>query len=363
MQSIAVRPAAAGQGGELSALLREGRVLAGEVLRSMSGGGVLIGIGRHRVPAHTDVRLDPGQRFLFQVERSAGRILLRVLGDDSGGEAPFLRLLRAVIGQDRPVGELLQELLVRARAEQARPGAGPEQLGRLLADVEGHLFRAGAGGEELRALLQSLGGRYEAALLTAALRGGAPGELLAALTRDLKGQLLAALRDLPEGPLREAVARALAGIEAEQLLNLARAHSGDPQVWSFPLADADGWTTAHLLIPPREEPDERRRGESDAEPDAETQRFVLGVSFSRMGPVRADLLLSPDALRVRLTVTRAELAERIERDLPALIERLGDGRRAVHVVAALGTSDDAAVSVNPVDIGLLHDHRMMDVSG
>ena len=359
---IAVRPAGGTQGTELSSLLRDGRVLAGEVLQSMADGGVLLGIGRQRVPAQTHLRLDPGQHFLFQVQETADQVLLRILSAPSGEDSDFLRFLRAVIGQDRPLGELLGDLAARVRAELERPGAELEALRRLLGQLDAHALRPGDGAAELRGLLAAAGGRYEAALLAAAL-GGRAGEWAARLGQNLKSQLLRALADLPEGPVKEAVARALAGIEAEQLLNLARAHSGEAQVLSFPLHDAGGWATAHLLLaPPRRREEEGGDGEA-AEGDEEQQRFVLGVELSALGPVRADLMLSDEALTLRLLVTRPEVAERLRADLPELVRRLGDGRRSVRVVTALGTPEEATVTAGPADVALLRQHRIMDVRG
>ncbi|HVS19689.1 MAG TPA: hypothetical protein VMT18_13880, partial [Planctomycetota bacterium] len=99
--------------GDVSAVLREGRVLSGEVLQSFGGGSLLIGIGPHRVPAESQVELRPGERFLFQVEGQGAETTLRVLGEAGGGEPELLRALRAVLGQDQPLGRLIDELAAR----------------------------------------------------------------------------------------------------------------------------------------------------------------------------------------------------------------------------------------------------------
>jgi hypothetical protein len=355
--AIAIRPVSGGAPIELADLLRDGRVLAGEVLQSLADGSVVIGIGRHKVPADTHLRLDPGQHFLFQVAAAGEQVVLRVLGPGGGEDGDFWRFLRQVIGEDRPLGELLHELATRVRAELERPGHALDALSRLLASLE-HAATLPQGGADLGSLLLRSGQGYEAALLAAAVRGVSP-ELLDELGRHLKGELLRALADLPDGPLKEAVARALAGIEAEQLLNLARAHSGEAQVLSLPLPDADGWTTARLCIPARRE---RRQGAAEEEEDA-PQRLVLGVSFSRTGPLRVDLIATREALAVRILAQRPELVERLRADSAGLAVQLGRGGRTVRLSVGAGTAEEVAVGSRLFDIALLCDHHVMDVSG
>ena len=366
-QPIAARAPGAPVGPlELSALLRDGRVLAGEVLQTMTG-GVLLGIGRQRVPAQTNLQLEPGHHFLFQVEHAAEGILLRILGQGGGEESDLLRLLRQVIGEDRPIGELLAEIAARVRSSLAKPGGDPGALRALLDALDGHVFRPGgpgahgADGAALRDLLGRAGLRYEALLLAAAARGAAPA-LLTALARDLKGELLRHWLDLPEGALRDAVGRALAGLEAEQLLNLVRRQTGEPQVFGFPLPDGEGWTTAKLLVHPRRD---REGGEGQDEDGADSgvHRLVLGVSFSRTGPVRADLVLTDRTLSARLTVTDAAVAERVRRDLRPLAESVSDGRRRVRLSVGLGTREDVEVGARPLDLQVFRDHPLMDVHG
>ncbi|MCZ6597598.1 MAG: hypothetical protein O7B99_08170 [Planctomycetota bacterium] len=356
---IAIRPSAAALHPELATLLRDGRVLAGEVLKTLGHGTFLIGIGRSRVPAQTNLRLEPGHHFLFQVELSESTTILRILGAGAEGESELLRLLRSVIGEERPIGQLLEGIAARIRAELAKPGANTDELGRLLAKLEAHVLQPGADGAELRALLERAGFRYEAALLEAA-RAGLNRDLFAELGRNLKGELLKALANLPEGVLRDAIARALAGLEAEQLLNLARQQAGEPLLFALPFPDGAGWTTAHLLVRPRYEGEAEENGEPD---DDGAQRLVLGVSFSRTGPVRVDLILGDGALTARILVTRQEVANRVSRDLHELTERLGDGSRRVRISVRVGTPEEVAVGSRPLDVRFLHEHRLMDVEG
>src|SRR5262245_66532476 len=76
-----IRTTAAAQEGDLSAVLRQGRVLVGEVLQASPGGELLLAIGRYRVPAQSDVRLEAGEHLLLRVAASDDGIELLVLGD------------------------------------------------------------------------------------------------------------------------------------------------------------------------------------------------------------------------------------------------------------------------------------------
>jgi hypothetical protein len=97
-ESRAVRPVLA-LDSSLTAVLREGRVVAGEVIQSMDGHSVLIGVGRHRVPADAQVDLQPGDRFLARVERSGEEIVLKLLGGSGAPESRLALALRQVVGR------------------------------------------------------------------------------------------------------------------------------------------------------------------------------------------------------------------------------------------------------------------------
>jgi hypothetical protein len=74
-QAVVLRPT--GTGDELARVLQRGQVVAGEVLQNTDG-SVLLAIGRHRITAQSQVRLEPGQRFLFEVVESSEGIALRI---------------------------------------------------------------------------------------------------------------------------------------------------------------------------------------------------------------------------------------------------------------------------------------------
>lgn len=470
---------------DLSALLQDGRVLAGQVLESFGGGSILIGVGRHRVPAESQVELALGERFLFQVEaQKGGQLLLHLLGA-APSEPDLIRALRSAVGEDRPVAQLLSDLAARLRALADAGGPDASRAKLLLQELSGHVFRPGSGGEELGTLLARSGLRYEASLAAASqealgARAGAPsvslrglaslwaqtlaaehgsgeaalGELqgilvsslqgavltnaagdvptlevalrrlaaalrshadglpaggtrstieaalpgltlaqlagqrelgllarllgldagidprqlaqwtaqatLAELEHDLKALLLRARGTLSEGTPAEALARALTGLEAEQLLNLARRESHDAWHWSFPVPDEDGWRTAHLFYRVGHD----REGAGGSEHDGpHPHRFVLGIEMSRLGPIRAELLLQDDMLGVRVLVTRPEVAARLRTDLAELRDRIAMGDRRVHIAVVEGTEREASIEPLVSDIRYLREHPLLDLSG
>ncbi len=349
---LQLRPQASSLSSEISAVLRNGRIVAAEVLRVGADGTVLLAIGRQRVPAESQVALDPGERFLLRAEQSSAGVVLRILGTDAPDGSDLLRALRRVVGQDQPLGELFSKL-----AHEVRSRATEREGSTLLGALTRHGFAAEGGSARLLALLARSAIRYEAAL-AAALRGPMTEAVLERLRSNLKGELLRALERHSAGPLRESIERALGAIEAEQLLNLARDRAGEPYVWSLPVPDLDGWTTARFLFRARREGDEQKEGEAAA-PD----RLVLGVRFSRLGPIRIELTLDRDVILARILVARPELLERLRTDFEDLSQRMGGGRRKVHLFLRVVDEREVDLESERLDIRFLEEERLMDVLG
>lgn len=465
--------------GDVGAVLREGRVLSGEVLQSFGGGSLLIGIGSHRVPADSQVELRPGDRFLFQVEGQGEQTVLRVLGDGEDGEPDLLRALRSVLGQDRPLGQVFEELaaqlrdlggadeLVRAllgsrwsgasvpdelagaltggglalearlglaaalalppgeanvlggelaswiasalaagSGEGAPPsaqgvlellaqalarvlGAGVEPasreaaFGRWLAaqyapggeraalDL-GQLLAAALGGiedERMRERLLSglarlrpgrLGAGLEALALRRLLGLGAPPRGLrdeaarhftAAASGDLKADLLAAAERTADLEPRAALERALAGLEAEQLLNVARRGAGEALHWSLPLVDGERSATAHLLV------------DSHTTAGGERSwRVGLALDLSGTGPLRADLVARPGTLLLAISVEREATHAEFAAGLDELRGALAGAGASVSLSLRRVPPDSLPAPERLADVGFLREHHLMDLS-
>jgi len=346
---------------ELSSLLRDGRVLRAEVVSPQTDGTLLLSIARHMVPAESDLRLDPGAQLLVRVEEGRDGLVLQILAPPTESEEALVGALRARVGRQAPLGELLGEL---ARILTTPRGAGTDGQGAPAWSVPLAALLRGPepGGEGLRGWLAALGLGHEAGV--GALATERPGRSRLEEPRgSLKGLLLAAEADLGRGPeshegLRQAIARALTGLETEQLLHLARERGSDPAVLAFPVPDGEGWATARLRVPPRA----RDQGSGGAPSDG-IGRVTLGVELSRLGPVRVDLVLGPSVLSARFLVTSEEVARSLRERLDELDARLGGGARRVDVRVRVGTPLEARRGFSPGDIRYLQDHPLMDVSG
>jgi len=485
-----IRPVGALQG-DLSAALREGRVLTGQVLERSAGGTLMLGIGGQRVPANGGPELETGERFLARVVRHGGELALRIMPTGAvGDEMALLRAVRGLLGEERPLGARLGDLASALRAELAQtaaPDAKEEaRLAHLLARVEAQVLEQGADGESLRRLLTAGGLSYEATLAAAAaelgadsfpaalralfdqlmtllrglgletetgtlalvtrtleaalrslggermsgaldpaslaalgerlrvallanLRGAGPagarvaamleggsgwprgsegallrvlvqipglvgrsplalslGEAaLAGLGRGLRGALLLHLLEEGGGALRELASRTLGSMDLEQLMNAARREAGEARHHSLVVPDGDRWTTAELFFLRRDgggggEGQDESEGEDGAE---DSFHVVVGVDFSRLGPIRADLLVRRDRLAVRLRVTRPEVAQHLRRAASILTENLAVGGHEVLLSVVDARPEEVDVERMAHDIRFLREHSMMDVRG
>ena len=344
------------QRAEFDALLQKGRILAG-VVSEVTPTSALIKVGPYTLTSSAFAGLDVGQKLLLQAtgEQTQAGALLTVL-KDSGAQVPgLLHALRSVVGADRPVGELLQQLGRKLAALTGREAATTSSLvGRLAS----HVFQPGQSGQQLMQLLLQGGLNFEALLQKAAGRGVTPADVQSLLL-DLKAELLSQLEQLDDGPARKAVARALAGLEAEQLLNVARHEAGEPLHFSFPVPDAGDWTTAHLLWTERREGD-REGAEEESEEDA--QRISVGINFSRTGPVRVDAWLRPDSLNLKIMLEREDVAEILRGQLEPLAGALEKIGRPVQIIVGVASAADVDIESHTMDISYLRDHHLMDLS-
>ncbi len=338
--------------GDLAALFQEGRVLAGEVLQRGDGSSVLIGIGRHQVAAEAQVRLQVGQRFMLLVQHEGGQPVLRILAPQAAETSQLLQALRNLALDTSGVGKLLGRLL------GALPAAPGDEAARVREQLTGHAFRPGLSGAGLASLLQRSGLFYETLLARAFGGGKTAGQAVVAAeaSGDLKGLLLRLLMDSSAGPAREGVERLLAGLELEQLVNLARRQSGEGFHWSLPVADGSAWATVDLMV--REE---QEAGSEDQESAA--TRITVGVSFSGLGPVRADLLLNDKELTVRLAASRGTTLRALSERREELVQILARSGLAVRLALVPGSEGEVDLARETLDVSLLRDNHLVDVRG
>ncbi|MCY3003905.1 MAG: hypothetical protein NTV21_19085, partial [Planctomycetota bacterium] len=168
----------AGVSSDLANVLRQGRVVSGEVLGSFEGGHLLVGVGQHKVTAcsaSTSSELRPGSRYLFEIVDGEGEYRLRALAGQGGDDGALLRTLRAALGAEQPIGALLEALSAEVERDtvgSARHRAAREKLRR---DVLAQLYRPLEGADVLAARLRHGGQSTEAQWLRLAFRTSATG--------------------------------------------------------------------------------------------------------------------------------------------------------------------------------------------
>ncbi len=184
--------------------------------------------------------------------------------------------------------------------------------------------------------------------------GQAREKLIGALRADWKGRLLAALSSGHHAEEKELIGRVLDSLEQEQAKNLARSEQADGRLWSLALRDGADLTTLKIF----------RRDEGAQAEDSEEQssRFSLGVEFSMLGPIRADLKLDPESLTIRVTAsepTTVKLLHEGHELLRSLLERSG---RAVSLTVVEGSAEQASIEGLEGEISFLAEQHLLDVA-
>ena len=183
---------------------------------------------------------------------------------------------------------------------------------------------------------------------------------------DLKQWLLSALEKgqdglEPSGRPTHALRGALAALEAEQFVALARSQAGEGQCLAFALRDGSRFADAHLV---HRRLDDSEGDERSAERGPRrSSRAVLGLDFSRTGPVRAEFLLDASNLRVRLDVGSEAVAGRLHAGLEALRERLAANGRNVQVQVDVRPLEDLRVPGPDSDLRLAGGRGAVDRLG
>jgi len=340
-----------------AAFLHEGRVVAGEVLQSLPGGGVLVSIGGVRVPARAQVPLEPGQRFMATVETSGEVVLLRVhSGERASTAAPLLEALRQLLPSERSIGAVFNELagLLKKSSGSGREGAPSE----LQSQLQEHAFQPGSKGAALAALLKRSGLGLEAALAWAGVGGGAVKS--SALKEDLKARLLLARAATTDATLKDSLTKALRSIQSEQVKGLAREAGAEPRCVSLPFPDpglqAGAWTTAWLTLDGGEE----REDESAAA--AGGPRLRLDLELAKLGQVSADLCVLSSGVSIRVLVASERAQALLEAALPSLESALGAAGLEVDVRVGIAPSESFTKPGDSSGVRFLREHNVLDES-
>ena len=159
-----------------------------------------------------------------------------------------------------------------------------------------------------------------------------------------------------DNALREVIGRHLAAREFEHAWNVARREFGDPPAFGFAVPQGEeGFATVQVVGD-----QQGGRGGGEAR-KAESCHVTVGVEFSGLGPVRADLAVRDDQVALRLVVARPDVAREIRFRAKELESSLAlEGRRVLLAVAD-GTEAEARVDARRV--GLKPEDHVMDLEG
>jgi len=344
----------------LAAVLREGRVVSGRVLQRLGERVVLLGIEGQRVAARSTLPLNVGQQLALSVGSSPEGWLLRILDSGSAPQSPLLAALRQWIGRGQPLSNALADFARELRTLAAREDG---ELARgVLQQLGEHVLEPDGTSEQLRERLLHSGLAHEHALLAAGREPLRRAELLRMLERDLKSLLLRAQRDLPAGPARDAAEAALASIETEQLLQLARREAGDPAALEFVLQDGARWANARLSVERDAAREQQRDQEEPDQRSADGVRARLALELSRLGGVRVELALHGGHLELAIEVEDPIALRTLAGRLPELRERLSAPGRSVQLRALpLRAADESQLRDGPAGARLLHAAPLVDV--
>jgi len=283
---------------------------------------------------------------------------------------PVLVRNEALAAAREALGAALQNLGATPLAPAADPlaGIGRPQLDELATLVLRELARVlgarSAGGQSLvrgraalaaaleqvapEALAARLGGPVLGALLAlpaeAPLRATLVARALAAVHPSTDDSRLALLADASSEatPVERALASLGGALESEAVANATRRDAGEATAWTVPVHDGARWSTMTLLEdPPGRDDDAEGRSRSAGG----GTRITLGTEFSGLGPVRADLSVTPERVVLRFVVADPKTAQMMRAALHELREGLATGDRQVLVALAEGRPEDARVEL------------------
>jgi hypothetical protein len=295
---------------------------------------------------------------MMLVQHEGGQVVLQVLGPATAEIPRLLAAMRALAADTSGIGSLLGRLFGALRSPAS--GMGHTTASELAQRLGQQAFRPGMNGTALASLLQKSGLFYESLLARAfgsRTPSGKPHDI-SGLVGDFKAALLGALSGSPTGPAHEAIKRMLAGLEMEQLTNLARRQAGEGFHWSLPVPDGSGWATVDLVL--EREHDREQETEERAETGA---RLTVGVSFSNLGPIRADLLMDGDDLTVRVVASRGATLAMLASRRDEIVDAFGASGLTVRLSIVPGTEEDVSMQTAAFDVSLLREHHLIDVRG
>jgi hypothetical protein len=290
-----------------------------DVVAARPDGRLAVRIDGRAAVAASEQPLQPGGRYVLQVDRTAGTLVLRPPLD--GPELPQ-QVATAILRGPKPpgLGESVRPLAAELAAVPDTPEARPAvaEVREALKAVVPEPGRPPSA-KELKALVEDGGLAYEAKLARAADGGPDPTR-----TPDLKGGLLRLLKAVPAAadaaPPLPAARAALDGIEARQAANALAQPDGGPYLLQVPFPDGDRLRTLDLMFEPDREADPEH-----PQPSA-GYRLLMHVELTDLGDTWIDAGTAGGAVRAVVYLDSAAARDRVRgglSDLRAELSGLG----------------------------------------
>lgn len=304
------------RGGRADRRLAPGDTFRGTVLEARAGGGILLMARGSKIPAYTARPLVEGKNYLFQVQSSGERLILRVMDTGHAKRSSAVRLwasgkhARAQLGgiletlslraEDRDLSRAVRDVLIRLRERM------PAMLYRLPND-EGMRWLA----NQLRDSGLFLENRFALALLQ-----GRRADLRTLGASDLKGMLFNVRAELGQGLIMDSTAadlanqvgRALQLIQQDQLLSFSSWKEGLGWFWFIPGHPEEGFRGGEVFI-------------QKTDPGDEAFFLSLSLDFSLLGRMDVALSLHRSLINIRILTEGTETENLVNNHLCELREQ------------------------------------------
>lgn len=330
-----------------------------DVIAREPTGRLRVRIDGREATATSPQPLQPGGRYVVQVDRTPAGIVLRPLPDSP--QLPTT-VATAILRTDKPppLGDTLPSLVKELTAPPAEPAV--RAAAAEVRDVAVKLLPSPdepPTAEKIKQLVEDGGTHFEAKLARAAEAPRTDRPDPPTPHTNLKSGLLSLARTVADlSAAFPAAAATLDGIERQQAVNVLSQQNGGMAVFQIPFPDGPHWRTLGLGI----EPDRNSQTDSNGKPSG--FRVMMHVPLTTLGETWIDASAESTRLRAVLYVSDAEARERVRGELPELRSELqagGFGEVLLDVRPAVDLTDSQRRKANAIREGVPEGGGLIDV--
>lgn len=331
-----------------------------DVIARDPSGQLRVKIDGRETTATSPQPLQPGARYVVQLDRTPAGVVLRPLPD-----SPQLAttVATAILRTDKPppLGDSLPSLVKELTTLPADPTVRTAAV--QVKDMAVKLLPSPAEpptAERIKRLVEDGGTHFEAKLARAAdtTRPDRPDPPTP--HTDLKSGLLSLARTVTNlSAAFPAAAATLDGIERQQAVNVLSQQNGGMAVFQIPFPDGPHWRTLGMGI----EPD--RGSEPDANGRPSGFRVMMHVPLSTLGETWIDASAESTRLRAVLYVSDASARDRVRAELPGLrceLQAGGFGEVLLDVRPAADLTESQRRKANAIREGVPEGGGLLDVT-